>query len=471
MARSVKAPEKLTFKTLRRISIPAIGAPDRLRLSALDNAMSGGLLEVLYFYDRELDPGPLEQSLRRTLRYFPMLCGQLRAEPDGSLSVGQPHPGALFSVRECNLPLATVTAGIHTTHTAYDFFERIQPLTLRLRGRPLATFTLTRFKGGGCALSISIAHAVVDAYSFYYFIRCWSQVHSGLPCSPWHDRDAFDPGRYEAAGHPSVVPKSIRGFRRLSLLQLLRLAGSFAVQQGSMACRVLRFTRPQLEAIRNDAAHGGPVSLHDALSAHLWQFFTRLQHPGGRSAQRRLLVPVDMRPRAGHPRAREYFGNAIVNTVAMSSTGELADARIADIAGLCRRQVAACDAGYVTEQLRWLAAQQKTGSMLGLIADVNPFAGDCMVSNLSRLPVHDAQFDGCRPVRAEVPVIPIPWVMQVFSGPGDSGDILVSAHIPRAAADALATDAWQAELYKYGEAAAAEAGDKMLRNCQGARVK
>jgi hypothetical protein len=169
-----------------------------------------------------------------------------------------------------------------------------------------------------------------------------------------------------------------------------------------------------------------------------------------------------------YPRAKDYFGNAIANTIAESSSNELAKADIAEIAGICRKQIGACTPEFFKDQLLWLSAQQKTGSMFGLIADMNPFAGDCMVSNLSRLPVHDAQFDGCRPVRTDVPVIPIPWVLQVFSSPGDSGDILVSAHIPRAAADALATDAWQAELYKYGEAAVTEAGGKVVRNCQGA---
>ena len=57
-----------------------------------------------------------------------------------------------------------------------------------------------------------------------------------------------------------------------------------------------------------------------------------------------------------------------------------------------------------------------------------------------------------RSFRAEFPVVPIPWALQVFPSPDASGGRVVYAHIPRSASDKLKLDNWQAALYKYGDA-------------------
>ena len=138
--------------------------------------MAEGLAEVVYFYHHTLDPVLLQQSLRRTLQDFPLLCGQLRSEPDGTLSIGYPHPGVPFTVSEYNLPLAEITSGLHEAYTVYDFIDKINPLLLKRKSRPLATFRLTRMNGGGSALGIS-----------------WCAVCCALPC-PSSRQKKMQPG-------------------------------------------------------------------------------------------------------------------------------------------------------------------------------------------------------------------------------------------------------------------------------------
>ena len=426
-------------------------------LNALDHFQAWFLVEVVYFYQHTLDPARLQRSLQQTLCEFPQLCGQLKQGPDGTLCISYPHAGALLTVCACNRSMAEITAGLHETCTVYDFIEKINPFLLLFRNRPLATFRITQMKDGGSALGISISHALADAYSFYFFISRWSQVHEGQPVEPsLHDRRLLactDTGADSGPHSDAVFPKTCRGFRFLTAWQLIKLIRIFLSQQRSVVCRVLHFSSSQVRAIKAAAERLGPVSLNAALSAHLWQLSIRLNQAADTNTTRKLLIPANMRPKIDHPRADHYFGNAISHVELSAHQAELANADISSVAHQCSRLVVALDQGHLREQMLWLGRIEKRKQLFRVYADIDPYAGDCMISNLNRLPIYEAQFDGEKPFQAEVPVIPIPWVLQIFPSPDSSGGISVHAHIPRSAADKLKLPAWQAELYKYGEAA------------------
>ena len=149
--------DTLHCKTISKIRIQPHGtyqAP--FFLNALDHFQSWFLVEAVYFYEAPLDPTRLQSSLQQTLREFPSLCGQLNKDPGGRLFISHPHAGALFTVSDCNRSMAEITAGLHETWPVYEFIEKINPLLLLLRNRPLVTFKITRLKGGGSALGISM---------------------------------------------------------------------------------------------------------------------------------------------------------------------------------------------------------------------------------------------------------------------------------------------------------------------------
>ncbi len=447
----------LRLRTIKKIRLkPAPDTGARIALNALDHFESWFLLEVVYFYEQTLNAARLEESLEQALSAFPLLCGRLRMTFCGSLDIDYPHEGPLFSVCESDRTLLEVRGGLHETFAVYDFIERINPLLLPLTNRPLATFRITRFRGGGCALGISFSHALTDGLSFYSFINHWSRVHEGRPVSPpLHDRSLLACAADAAAEPPrnhSAPPAACRGFRRLTAWQLCALFTRFLLRQSSTVCRVLPFTRSQVMAIKKAAQKLGPVSLNDALCAHLWQFCGQLNPAADTKAMRKLLMPANMRPKIDHPCADQYFGNAIAHVELAAQQAVLAGADLSTLAFACRQRIAALDSEHLRQQMLWLGGIEKRKQLFRVYADVDPYAGDCMISNLSRLPLYGAQFEGAMPFRAEVPVIPIPWVLQVFPSPDASGGMLVYAHIPRSAADKLKLDTWQAELYKYGDA-------------------
>jgi hypothetical protein len=216
-------------------------------------------------------------------------------------------------------------------------------------------------------------------------------------------------------------------------------------------CRVLHFSNSQVRAIKAAAERLGSLSLNDALSAHLWQFCIKLNRMGNNSAIRKVLIPANIRTQIEHLRAELYFGNAISHVELTGNQAELVNADLASLAGQFRQRVATLDQDHLREQMLWLGRAEQRKQLYRVYADMDPYAGDCIIGSLYRLPIYAAQFDGEKPFWAEVPVIPIPWALQLFPAPGENKGIDVHAHIPRSAADKIKLPAWQAELYKYGE--------------------
>jgi hypothetical protein len=450
--------QTVPFRNMIRARIrPETACSGTVRLNPLDHFESWFLLEVVYFYHHTLDPAGLQHSLRLALQDYPLLCGQLRTTPDGSLHIDYPHQGVLFSTCECDLTIEEASQGLHITYSVDNFIEKINPLLFSGNNKPLASFKLIRMKGGGSVLGIAVAHALTDAYSFYYFIQHWSRIHEGLPAdTPLHDRSLITLNAQECSGvftGSAALPDACRGFRQLTSWQLLRLISSFVVRQRSIVCRVLPFNRRQLNAIKNAAQRLGPVSMGDALSAHLWLICTRLTKTAETAAFRKLLIPANLRPQINHPQAAHYFGNAIAHLELVCRQEEIDRCEISAIAQQCRKQIAAFDRAHIKEQMQWLHLQEQRKRMYRIYADIDPYAGDSMISNLSRLPVYGACFGGAQPFWAAVPVIPIPWVLQVMPAPDASGAVAVHAHLPRSVAAMLRSDKWQGELYKFGEAA------------------
>ena len=195
------------------------------------------------------------------------------------------------------------------------------------------------------------------------------------------------------------------------------------------------------------------------MSAHLWQFCTRINRARRPAVSRKLLIPANMRPQISHPQAAHYFGNAISHLELAYRQEEIDQCEIAAIAQQCRKQVAGFGREHIREQMLWLRCHEQEKRLYKIYADIDPYAGDCMISNLSRLPVYGACFDDTPPFWAAVPVIPIPWVLQIMPVPDGSGAVDVHAHLPRSVANNLQQNAWQAELYKYGEEAENKAAE------------
>jgi len=401
-------------------------------LSPLDHFEAFFFIEMVFYFQEALPAEELKASLRKTLELFPLLCGRLQQEPSGQLSISKMTDGVLFAVCECDRRLPEPAATGCIPYNALPFVERLNPFVMTRENYPLAAFKLTRMAGGGCALGVSMAHALTDGLGFFSFLQCWSQVHSGAPPgSPLFDRTVIDPG----AGMP---PAGCRGFKYVSRYWLLTFLVKVFRCRNNMASSIIHFTDAELNAIKQEGAHDGRISLSDALSARLWKWYCGLTGPQGEK-KRRMLQPVNIRKTAGQPGAERYFGNAVSHSMCEKSAREIAAASVADLAAEWRRALQAVDASHVAGQMRWLRRHEEGKKLYRVFADVDPFSGDLFITNSSKLPVHDVSFDGRQPFRVEMPVIPIPGAVLLLAAPGGTG-INMYTHFPRPLTERLQCD-------------------------------
>ena len=452
-----KVQKKLRFKNIlsRRIQVES-RPPAMVALNALDHFESLFVNETAYLYQKTLDPGRLEASLRKVLEVFPDFCRQMVRGPGRTLALRWGQEGAQFSVQECSGEFPDIYSGLYSGYRALDFIDRVNPFFLTRANAPLARFRLTQLSGGGSVLGFSLSHGLADGVSYYQFIQHWSLIHEGLPWTPpapGRDLLVCDPGRQnELFGSQDRLPPACSGFRCLTLPEFAVLGGNFLLRQHTMVAKTIYFTRRQLNAIKKSVTGSGRLSLNDALCAHLWQTLARTGGviKPGRKYKMQTIASVRGRGALGVP--QHFFGNAVTHMITQLPGEEILEADIGHLATQCRKSLEALDDKDVLRQMLWLRHQEQRGRLPRVMGDVDLFNGDCIISSMFRLPVDDGTFDGQRPSRKAYTVVPAPWVIWLKPWWQEQGGIEIHAHIPRAFADRLPSEPVQEALYRFGEA-------------------
>lgn len=426
---------------------------ERITLSPIDHFEVFFFIEVVYFFSETVDADALKSSLARTLDVFPVVCGQLERNQTGSLSIEKTTDGVSFTVWESDRPLP---APVDTHLTEYDalvYIERPNPFTLTKKNAPLATFKLTHMHGGGSALGICMAHVLTDGHGFFSFLNCWSRIHNGQPHStPFFDRSLVEltdePINDASVRNKTNPSEQCNGFRYRGSVELITFLMKVLFNKHRMVTSTLHFSESQLNAIKEQGSEDGRISLNDAISSHLWKCYSKLFGLKG-DKKCRILLPSNIRKLTDHPLAENYFGNAVTHIVSEKSAREIHDQSVSRMAQDWRKAVNAVDLAYVTEQMRWLRHYEKRKKLHRVLADIDLFEGDVFITNFSKFPVCDVSFNGNKPFRTEIPLIPVPGILFLLPA-GENRGINLCAHLPRDLTEKLRLEKWRAELYKYG---------------------
>lgn len=137
------------------------------------------------------------------------------------------------------------------------------------------------------------------------------------------------------------------------------------------------------------------------LSAQLWRIYAARWDEAGHDGRTYLACPVDLR-RALRTFPATYFGCAVSLAMAGVRLGELATASLRQLASLTRSAVSAVDSTSVRRGLRALQALRRQEGLSVLEScQVIPPSG-LLVTNLSRLPVHEVAFNAGPPVAYDI---------------------------------------------------------------------
>ena len=382
-------------------------------LSPIDHVFTGRgayPIEFVFAYAGEIDAGRLEASLRRALEVFPPVASRFVRVSDDTLAF-EPYEGG------CTFRLATSSTDFGETERRSVFLD---PVDGR-EGEPLGRVLLTRTPSG-CVLGVSLSHAVVDGYSYFTFLSSWARLFRGEPFPPpSHRREALVPALAGDAGAP--------GPRNLDAGGLFRAGRRPEVDRDHLRAHRHVLTRAELVAMHEEAQRDNPVRLshNDTAAAWLWKKYLVEWADDDPSLDTYLSAPVDFRRL--HPAiGPAYFGNAVALATASIPRGELAGAPLGDLATRVRRAVDGVDAGATERSLLALERLRRAEGLSAMeeLHVVHPRQG-LLLTNLSRLPVHEVAFDAGPPVAFDILT---PGVRGAVALPEPGGGIDLRVFLP-----------------------------------------
>jgi hypothetical protein len=407
---------------------------DVIPLSPIDQVFTGRgayPLEFVFAYGGRIDPDRLRESLRRTLALFPA-AGSRLVRVAGEAWGLEPSPeGCVFEVGASAATFADAAERV-------SFVDPVETVA----GQPLARIRLTHTPDGS-VLGLAFSHAVVDGFSYFYFLSAWSLLFHGRDVPPpCLDRRLLlpDDGQRETAGpsgpgptgsllmnmpsprpSPRAGPQDLepreclrrqvmaQGDPRVTRVVRLGMTGLFLderrseIPRGRLRWTRREFTRAELSELLGEAQRDCPVRLshNDVVAAWLWRAHVPEWAPDG-EATAFLSCPVDARRLLpGFPPT--YFGCAVALANASIERERLAGAPLADLARRVRDAVAGVDGARVRQALAGIDGLRRREGLAALerLHVVHPRAG-LLVTNLSRLPVREIVFDSGPPVAFDI---------------------------------------------------------------------
>jgi hypothetical protein len=362
-------------------------------LSPVDHVFTGPgayPLEFVFAYERAMDAERLADSLRRTLALFPAVGSRLVRLSGEEYGLQPADEGCVFEVATSSTTFAD-TAERHGLVAPVETVE----------GEALARIRLTRTHDGS-VLGVGLSHAVVDGFSYFYFLSAWSQVYHGRAVPPpFLDRSALRAGS---------APTGTADPSGLGPSEALGMAGGLflderrpAIPRDRLRWTRRLFPRAELSALLAEAQADCPVRLsyNDVVAAWLWRTHVP-EWADPHEPMAFLSCPVDLRRvLPGFPPT--YFGCAVALANASIERERLAGASLADLARRVRDAVAGVDGARARESLLAIDRRRRQEGLAGLerLHVVHPRAG-LLVTNLSRLPVREIVFDAGPPVAFDI---------------------------------------------------------------------
>ncbi|MFC2162026.1 acyltransferase [Acidobacteriota bacterium] len=137
-------------------------------------------ITFVFYFSKRIHSFALKKSLDEALDVFSVLRSQLRRKSEDNYEYVILEEGYTFDVSETDLPF----------EEAGKVTDYITPVS-SLEGHPLTKIRLTQTPNGS-VLGVSISHALVDGFSYFYFMVSWANICRGEAFfKPSLDRDVI----------------------------------------------------------------------------------------------------------------------------------------------------------------------------------------------------------------------------------------------------------------------------------------
>lgn len=358
-------------------------------LSPIDHIFTGRgayPIEFVFAYRGEIDPERLRSSFRAVLEQFPPASSTLVRVSDHSYVFEPGDDGASFETVESRASFGDAAARV-------EFLDPVDSVP----GEPLTRVRLTRTPRGS-VLGVSMSHAVVDGFSFFHFLSSWAALfHGKRTIGPFHLREVLCP--QVGSNRQPATPAGLRDesgvfwTRRRPMIDRARIEWDRRVYSAEEL-------RDLLGQIQKDCEVR--LSYNDVVTARLWRKYGAKWYAGDPDELAYINCPVDFR-RSLDACPRNYFGCAVSLASGALPHGKLAEASDTELALLVHDAVGGVDEKRIGSSLRALerVRLQEGLAVLDRLHVTHPSRG-LLVTNISRLPVLQIEFDAGPPVAFDI---------------------------------------------------------------------
>ncbi|KAK2412537.1 spermidine hydroxycinnamoyl transferase [Trifolium repens] len=403
----------------------------RLPLSEWDQIGIITHVPTIYFYhppQNWLTPSTkiattLKTSLSKVLVPFYPLAGRLQWKENGRFDIECNALGVQFIEAQSSLKLSEL-GDFSPTSEYYPYLIPHVDYTLPIQDIPLVMVQLTHFKCGGISISLLVSHAVADGQSSLHFSNEWARLARGEPLkmAPFLDRNVLP-----SKSCNDVVNES--EFNQQPPL-LLGNSDNFEERKKKTIVAILKVSKTQVEKLKKTAneswgkpSNGRGYTRYETLTGHIWRSACKARGHGN-DQPTGLGVCVDWRSRVEPNLPKGYFGNATLDVVATSLSGDLMSKPLGYASSRIREAIEKVNDEYVRKWFEYYKKQedftkfQDLREMLGS-DEKGPFYGNPNLGVVSwlTLPIYGLDFG---------------WGKEVYMGPGthemDGDSLLLPSH-------------------------------------------
>ena len=358
-------------------------------LSSIDHIFTGVgsyPIEFIFLYDGFLDENGLQESLTKTISHFQTIA---------SILIRQSKDAYAFQLSPDGVEFDVVISKVNYENNDRKY-EYINPVETQ-ENNPLTKIKLTHTPKG-TVLGVSISHSIVDGFSYFHFLSSWARIFQGkqfLP--PTHQRDLLVSDNLSLKD-----PITGKEVLQKSGLFLDKKRETIAKEDLIWDSRI--FKNEELKELLTKAQSECEIRLsyNDIVTAKLAQEYLEKWHQSGKNNTCYISCPVDFRRiKTGFPKT--YFGNAVALTSTSISFEKLMQISLADLAVKIRMNVGKVNDEYIGNSIDTLTGLriQDTSKIFENVHVMDPHTG-LLVTNLSRLPVPDIEFNAGPPVKYDI---------------------------------------------------------------------
>ena len=343
-------------------------------------------IEFVFAYRDSIEPDRLMASLNEAVRQFVPVGSKLAEVSENTYALRQSDDGVRFQVTESSATFGDPDA-------RYDFLDPVNSVP----GEPLTRIKLSQTPEGS-VIGVSMSHAVGDGFSYFYFLSAWARLfQGGRIIEPFNGRDLLIPKQHARTGN--VTPVDV-----LSDSGIFWDGRRRAIARDRIHWDRFHLSKEYQGELLAEAQADADVrlSFNDVISAHLWRTYIAKWDGDDGEAAAFVSCPVDVRRIIkGFPRT--YFGNAVGLATRSLERGALARAPLGRLASIIRTAVASINENYMRNALGTLEAMRLQEGLAVLEENhvIHPQSG-ILITNLSRLPVQEIEFDAGPPMAFDI---------------------------------------------------------------------